>query len=104
MYKHRILIEVAVEGEEIWGVSVQAVAEKQGDNPNEGMEEKEILERDIALLTTGITSLIHHGHQKKVKDSAEAIKEVIEQLNTGFTNSGAEVVSNKGYDEETKEG
>ncbi len=102
MHKHRILIEVAVEGDEVRGVSVRPIADKQGENPDEGKSDKEILERNLAMLTSGITSLIHHGHQKGIKDSAESMKETIDQLNEGFINSGAEVVDNKNYKKETK--
>lgn len=102
VYKHRIFLEVTVEEYEIRGVSVQPVAEKHGEDPNSMLSKKEILEKNLALLTTGITSLIHHGHQNKIKDSAESMKEVINQLNDGFVNSGAESVSNKDYKKRTK--
>ena len=101
MHKHRILIEVAVEGDEIRGVSVQAVSGKQGVNPDEGKSEKEILEKNLAIVASGITSLIHHGHQKGIKDSAESMKEVINQLNEEFVSSGIEAVDNEDYKKET---
>lgn len=52
---------------------------------------KDEIEKDMAVLAEGLVSLMHYGHQLKIKDSAEAYREILEQLESGFLTPKADV-------------
>lgn len=101
IYKHKILVEVVIDDDMIKGVCVQPII-KKGEDPYKKLTKKQVLETYLTLLASGIISIIHYGHQKGTKDSAESMREVIEELEKGFIHTGADASNRKEYKEITK--